>query len=167
MSPPGVSISTCWRRRLSARVLGVDITSDAPMNDIHSHSHAQPLREEHTAETGAIREGPWLNLRTAAYGMVYFVNLITHEVRWFPPRLWMEGWISRPNYAPSGDLRDVIFEGHRLNQYLLPIALARQRVECGAPPFLYERGLPQYPPDENDTPHTHPACTTYPDHGNA
>ena len=56
------------------------------------------------------------------------------------------------------------FDGHRLSQYLLPLALARQRVECGAPPSLYERGLPQYAPDEDDTPNTHPACLIYPDH---
>ena len=135
------------------------------------HTQWHPLYQDHigrvvlyNAETGAIREGPWICLRTAAYGMVYFANLITQDVRWFPPRGWMEAWISRPNRTPAGDMRDVVFDGHRLSQYLLPMALARQRVECGAPPSLYERGLPQYAPDEEDTPNTHPACLIYPDH---
>ena len=109
------------------------------------------------AETGAIREAPWICMRVPC-GNVYYVNLVTAETRWFPPHRWMEGWISRPRYTPDDEcsLRDSVFDGHRLSQQLLPLVLARQRTECGAPPYLYERGMPQYEPDGDDTPDTHP-----------
>jgi hypothetical protein len=120
------------------------------------------------AETGAVREAPWVCLRNQPYGSVFFANLITQESRWFPPHRWMESWISRPTYLDSnccyrntGDNRDLCeraFAGHRLEQQLLPLAIARQRVECGAPPSLYERGVPQYLPDPDDTWDSHPLC---------
>jgi hypothetical protein len=102
-------------------------------------------------------------LRNQPYGSVFFANLITHETRWFPPHRWMAGWISRPSHvSPSGhitpELWDALFVGHRLGQLLLPLAIARQRVECGAPPSLYERGIPQFSAD--DTWDTHVACAT-------
>ena len=112
------------------------------------------------AETGAVREAPWVCLRTSD-GRTFFANLVTHETRWFPPHRWMESWISRPFNDEHGVLCDSLFEGHRLGQLLLPLVLARQRAECGAPPLLYERGVPQYQADGDDTPDTHPlACQT-------
>jgi hypothetical protein len=122
-----------------------------------------PLYQDHQgrvrlyhAETGAVREAPWISLRSVI-GLVFFANLETHETRWFPPHRWMEGWISRPNMSrPHGVMLDSLFDGHRLSQQLLPLVLARQRVECGAPPSLYERGLPQFAHDDDDTPDTHP-----------
>ena len=111
------------------------------------------------AETGAVREAPWICLRNvASLGQIFYVNLVTQETRWLPPHRWMEGWISRPHIGPHGDLRDSLFEGHRLSQQLLPLVLARQRTECGAPPLFYERGVPQFEPDDDDTPDTHPLC---------
>ena len=111
----------------------------------------------YNAATGAVREGPWLCSRSAASrSLVFFINLITQDVRWFPPHRWMEGWISRPSRGPDGCVQDAIFDGHKLGQLVLPLALARQRADGGAPPELYERGVPQYPPDEDDTPDTHP-----------
>ena len=107
------------------------------------------------AETGAVREAPWVSLRHHRHGVVYFANLFTQETRWFPPRRWMEGWVSRP-HGELANLQDVLFAGHRLDAHRLPLALARQRIEGGALPLLYERGVPQYPPDADDTPDTHP-----------
>ena len=95
-----------------------------------------PLYQDHqgvvrlyNAETGAVREGPWVNLRSQPHGMVFYANLETGDTRWLPPHLWMEGWISRPwrQHYPDGSLSvvwDSVFEGHRLAQALLPIALA-------------------------------------------
>lgn len=68
----------------------------------------------------------------------------------------MESWVSRPNRDPDGNLRDSLFDNHRLSQLLLPMFLARQRTECGAPPLYYEGGIPQFAPDSDDTPDTHP-----------
>ena len=113
------------------------------------------------AETGAVREAPWICVRDAkSLGRVYYINLITGSSRWLPPHRWMECWVSRPNSDPiDGTLRDSLFDGHRLSQLLLPMFLARQRTECGAPPLYYERGIPQFTPDHDDTPDTHPACS--------
>jgi hypothetical protein len=81
----------------------------------------------------------------------------------------MEGWVYRPridwsthgnpsNYVNPTQLAkvDSIFEGHRLGNQLLPMAIARLRTEGCAPPLLYERGVPQFAPDADDTPDTHP-----------
>ena len=108
------------------------------------------------AETGAVREAPWICLRTRTFGAIFYANLVRGETRWYPPHLWMEGWVSRPCQTELGVLCDSLFAGHRLEQHLLPLALARQRAECGAPPSLYERGLPQFQVDSDDTPDTHP-----------
>ena len=51
---------------------------------------------------------------------------------------------------------DGALAGYRLGQLLQPLFLARQRTEGGAPPLLYERGAPQYPPLPADTPDTYP-----------
>ena len=112
-----------------------------------------------------MREGPWVSLRTPL-GVVFFTNLWTGATRWFPPRRWMEAWQSRPREDPdTGCATDVLFDGHRLAQQLLPRPLARQLTEGGAPPLLHERGSPRFAPDAEDTPDTHPlapALTTCP-----
>ena len=46
---------------------------------------------------------------------------------------------------------------------LLPLHIARQRVEGGAP-HLHEHGVPQYPPDEYDSPLTYPLATVAAQH---
>ena len=124
-----------------------------------------PLYEDHRArarlyhaETGAVREAPWICLRTGVCAQCYFVNVITGDTRWFPPRHWMDGWISRPWYdVVQCELRDLPFDSrHRLGQMVQPIAISRLRCEGGAPPRLHERGTPQYSPDESDTPDTYP-----------
>ena len=109
--------------------------------------------------TGAIREAPWIALRTSG-GRAYFANLLTRETRWFPPRLWMEGWLLRP--FCSADRRGCpelhpLFGGTAYGRSLLPPELARQRVEGGAP-YLDARGSPQYGPDLCDSSQTHPRC---------
>jgi len=132
-----------------------------------------PLYQDHQgrvclyhAETGAVRNAPWICLRNAeSLGRVFYVNLNTQQTRWLPPHRWMEGWMSRPNPDDHGGLQDVLFDGHRLVQQLLPLVLARQRTECGAPPLYYERGVPQFAPDADDTPDTHPLCAQAPTRG--
>ena len=131
------------------------------------HTHWHPLYEDsqgrvrlYHAETGAVREPPWVCLRSLPVGTSFYANLITGDTRWFPPHRWMQGWISRPQVNAEGRyVSPPLFEGHRLNQQLLPLPLARQRAECGAPPMFYERhrhGVPQFGPDDDDTPNTHP-----------
>ena len=73
-----------------------------------------------------------------------------------PGRTLVSASSLKGRWDPDGDVQDSIFDGHKLGQMVLPLALARQRADCGAPPELYERGVPQYPPDEDDTPDTHP-----------
>ena len=109
--------------------------------------------------TGAIREAPWIALRTSG-GRAYFANLLTRETRWFPPRLWMEGWLFRP--LSSADRRGCpephpLVGGTAYGRSLLPPEFARQRVEGGAP-YLDARGSPQYGPDPCDSSRTHPRC---------
>lgn len=111
--------------------------------------------------TGAIREAPWIALRTSG-GRAYFANLLTRETRWFPPRLWMEGWLFRP--LCSADRRGCpephpLFGGTAYGRSLLPPELARSRVEGGAP-YLDARGSPQYGADAWDSSHTHPRCNS-------
>ena len=50
--------------------------------------------------TGAIRNAPWVSLRTPG-GCVYFANLITGQTRWLPPAGWMQEWRARI-YCPLG-----------------------------------------------------------------
>ena len=118
--------------------------------------------------TGSVREGPWIALRSTT-GCAYYANLDTQVTRWFPPPLWMEGWVSRlpaPVVSlPSSPSVSVSLLGGRDSdrpfdsRALLPLELARLRVEGGAP-HLHERGLPQYPSDRFDTEYTYPlACS--------
>jgi hypothetical protein len=108
--------------------------------------------------TGAVREAPWMALRTPA-GAVYFANLVSRETRWLPPVNWMQEWVSRRPIAelsttdchPCEHLRD----DQAFDPRTLPSMWARKRVEGGAP-YLHEDGQPQYPPDRFDTPLTYP-----------
>ena len=110
--------------------------------------------------TGAIREAPWIALRSHA-GAVYFANLVSRETRWLPPVNWMEGWICRrpcdvESFAmplhPCAMLRHDQAYDPRMPQVGM---LGRQRVEGGAP-YMHTSGRPQYLPDEYDTPLTYP-----------
>ena len=117
--------------------------------------------------TGAMREAPWILLRTPD-GCKYFANLFTKQTRWLPPHRWMEGWISRRPVTAEEFCNDVypltfaeIAERprkpdrpHDSRAPLLGL-MCRQRVDGGAP-YLYESGKPQYEPDEFDTPLTYP-----------
>ena len=115
--------------------------------------------------TGAVREAPWISLRTAN-GAVYFGNVITRETRWFPPHRWIEGWITRPSpHMQTNKYGENGYYGHPLfpprSVYLrdmLPPEIGRLRVDGGAP-YMHSGGLPQYAPDAYDTPRTHPAAT--------
>ena len=42
--------------------------------------------------TGAVREAPWISLRTST-GIIFFANLVSRETRWLPPHRWMENWL--------------------------------------------------------------------------
>ena len=110
--------------------------------------------------TGAMREAPWIALRTHA-GAVYFANLVSRETRWLPPVNWMEEWICRrpcdadsfhASQHPCGMLRHDQAYDPRMPQVGM---LGRQRVEGGAP-YMHTSGRPQYLPDEYDTPLTYP-----------
>ena len=108
--------------------------------------------------TGAVRDGPWISLRTSA-GCAFFANLVSRETRWLPPHLWMEGWTCRrPSTSaftgphPHGH----VDEWRSLHEGLPHLgATGRESVEGGAP-YLHEYGLPSYPPDDDDTPLTYP-----------
>ena len=110
--------------------------------------------------TGAVREAPWVCLRTDD-GVAFFANLVTRETRWLPPHRWMNGWLYRrdagaellaPNRHPYGHVEDIV----PLSVRTMPAAAyARRSVEGGAP-YLHEGGLPQYPPDSSDTNETYP-----------
>ena len=110
--------------------------------------------------TGAMREAPWIALRTHA-GAVYFANVVSRETRWLPPVNWMEEWICRrpcdadsfhASQHPCGMLRHDQAYDPRMPQVGM---LGRQRVEGGAP-YMHTSGRPQYLPDEYDTPLTYP-----------
>ena len=105
-------------------------------------------------ETGCVRSAPWISLRNA-YGCVFFVNLITHQTRWLPPRRWMQDWVSRPSINEDGRAYGMALEGTRFTRDLLPPLVSRLRVEGGAP-YLWESGLPTYASDEHDTRLTYP-----------
>ena len=126
-------------------------------------------------QTGAVRDAPWIALRTRD-GCIYFANLLTRETRWLPPHLWMHGWVSRrlpSSFAGTAsnlcrshmssvldnDGRDLPCDGRKP----LPPSVAFQRVEGGAP-YMYEstHGAPQYPPDERwDSQLTYPLEGNY------
>jgi hypothetical protein len=122
-------------------------------------------------QTGAVRDAPWIALRTRD-GCIYFANLLTRETRWLPPHLWMHGWVSRTGTCTSSDLRRsrmsrVLDRGGRDlpcdGRKPLPPSVAFQRVEGGAP-YMYEptHGTPQYPPDERwDSQLTYPLEGNY------
>ena len=118
--------------------------------------------------TGAIRNAPWISLRTSG-GCVYFANLITGQTRWLPPAGWMQGWRARiyfPLGTPTQDESNngaLSIEWHSERAYDERSGLmflgteGRRHVEGGAP-YLYEarQGMPQYPPDAFDSPQTYP-----------
>lgn len=79
--------------------------------------------------TGSVRGAPWIALRTES-AQVYFVNLVTRETRWYPPRCWVYGWIS---HVCDESGADSPFAGTPLERSLLPPSLSRLRVEGGAP----------------------------------
>ena len=122
-------------------------------------------------QTGAVRDAPWIALRTRD-GCIYFANLLTRETRWLPPHLWMHGWVSRTGTCTPSDLhrsemsrvldndgRDLPCDGRKP----LPPSVAFQRIEGGAP-YMYEpmHGTPQYPPDERwDSQLTYPLEGNY------
>ena len=122
-------------------------------------------------QTGAVRDAPWIALRTRD-GCIYFANLLTRETRWLPPHLWMHGWVSRTGTCTPSDLhrsemsrvldndgRDLPCDGRKP----LPPSVAFQRIEGGAP-YMYEpmHGTPQYPPDERwDSQLTYPLEGSY------
>ena len=124
-------------------------------------------------QTGAIRNAPWIALRTRD-GRAYFANLLTRETRWLPPHLWMRGWVSRlevgsasPAGADIGSMSQALSSGGRDLpcdwRKPLPTLVGRQRVEGGAP-YMYEPalGVPQYPPDERwDSQLTYPLEGNY------
>ena len=110
-------------------------------------------------ETGAVREAPWILLRTDD-GHVFFANLFTRETRWFPPHRWMQEWVTRSfvpsNYRAHGAVGcHYLPLGSPLLRHMLDPYIARLRVEGGAP-YLHERGVPQYAPDVYDTLETYP-----------
>ena len=110
-------------------------------------------------DTGALREAPWVSLRTDD-GLLFFANLFTRETRWFPPHLWMDGWIARCVYVPQrrgpGHFACPALDARSpLLRDMLDIDAGRLCVEGGAP-YMHEHGLPQYQPDESDTLDTHP-----------
>ena len=119
--------------------------------------HEITLRNE---LTGAIRSAPWISLRTE-HGRVYFANLVTWQTRWFPPQLWMEGWIDRGQAEDGcGGLNRIPSDGWDRTIYarrLLPAHVARLYVEGGAP-YLHSYGSPRYAVDKFDSADSHPSC---------
>jgi hypothetical protein len=103
--------------------------------------------------TGAIREGPWIALRPPD-GCIFFAILVCKETRWFPPRNWnwMSDWVFRAKveFGP--------FAGLQLEKQLLPVELARRRVEGGAPYLLdpSNQCKPRYAAEPHDSPQTYP-----------
>ena len=136
--------------------------------------------------TGAMREGPWISLRSCRGG-VYYANLVSREVRWAAPLNWMRSWVSRQLLPPEvtqclaelarlpwsldrvqAVVRDSCAGLHRVvlgdrfaysDRAPLPLLCARECVEGGAPPCDYDacmHGLPQYEPDAADSWLTYP-----------
>ena len=74
-----------------------------------------------------------------------------------PPHRWMETWVSRPgDGGTEGPGQASPFVDCRLGQQLLPLPIARRRVEGGAP-YFHSRGLPPWATDSVDSALTHPA----------
>ena len=128
--------------------------------EYHDFNHVILLRHR---LTGAVREAPWISLRTPS-GQIYFANLMTRDTRWFPPHRWMDGWVTRNQDCPDGNypgpVRADAFDNSNLghasySRYLLPTDICRLRVEGGAP-YLHSYGTPQYNADRFD------CCQTYP-----
>ena len=121
--------------------------------------------------TGAVRAGPWISLRTE-HGCVFFANLLTRDTRWFPPHQWMDHWIARMQLSSdrgrdrirwvgaSGEDDPTIYVRPDVMRHVLDPQLARLCVEGGAP-YLHACGMPPYAPDAFDTPDTHPAVPYY------
>lgn len=117
-------------------------------------SHSILLRHE---LTGATRSAPWVSLRTMC-GVIYFANLVTRQTRWFPPHLWMEGWVRRKLWMRACSQQDVdetAWDNTVYSRRALPLHVGRLRVEGGAP-YLHSYGEPAYPSDDYDTPETYP-----------
>ena len=92
--------------------------------------------------SGAVRDAPWIVLRTPS-GVAYFANLVSRETRWLPPHRWMEGWILRRPATPDQLAADQhphlhIDEAVALDRTRMQPAAAygRRAVEGGAP-YLY------------------------------
>ena len=71
--------------------------------------------------TGSTRLAPWFTY--TFHGRPCFINFVTHEMRWFPPLGWLDGWIT---FISPFDKRSFYA------RHLLPHALARMHVEGGA-----------------------------------
>ena len=80
--------------------------------------------------TGSTRKGPWFTY--SFHGRPCFINFVTHQLSWFPPMGWQDGWVS---FTSPFDKR------HAYARYLLPSALARGFVEGGAS-YLDSTGTP-------------------------
>ena len=142
---------------LPRSITGLDCLDETPWIAIYQDSDHRALLFHRL--TGAVRSAPWVALRTQG-GHVYFANIVTRDTSWFPPPLWMEGWVMRPScYSDSRGrfTHDVFGYGGAYTRCLLPPSIARLRVEGGAP-YLGCTGLPQYPPDQFDSARSHPAC---------
>ena len=75
------------------RTVGLGCLTDTPWIVLYQDSDSRVLLFHRL--TGAIREAPWIALRTFG-GRVYFAKVVTRETSWFPPPLWMAGWVMRP-----------------------------------------------------------------------
>ena len=108
--------------------------------------------------TGAVRNAPWIALRTPS-GLPYFANLVSRETRWLPPHNWMPGWVSRSPFDALNTAEHPYpqWQNGRVFDPRLPLvgSSSRQCVEGGAP-YLHEYGKPAYQPDQHDTPLTYP-----------
>ena len=115
-------------------------------------------------QTGVVRDAPWIALRTRD-GRIFFANLVTRVTRWLPPHRWWEDFVSRPQAPTFSRARcpGVAQDPNSLPcdpRRPLPLAIARQRVEAGAP-YMHESGAPQFPPDAGETQLTYPLEGNY------
>jgi len=151
--PEAFAVPSPW---LDPQVRLATIERHGWMVIFHDADHEVLLRHK---LTGAVRDAPWVSLRTDE-GRIFFANLVTRETRWFPPHRWMEGWISReqhilPGLPTSSVLYTSFDERGMYGRNLLPQELSRFRVDGGAP-YLHSYGCPQYPSDKSDSPLTYP-----------